>query len=396
MITPHTPQEEVPSPGDPSSDARPPSDARPASDRHVRSPTEVPETILVALDGSPFGETALAHARVLARAFGSRLHLVTVFDPSRSGGTVAVSAECRLQMAEAKNYLERLARSLEDDRLAADLETREGNPAHEIVAAAREREAGLVVLAARPRRRDERLVSRGVAQGVIAAGVGSLLVARGEPMCRGRDRADAMYRRIAVAVDGSSASHRALRVAASLARSEGARLVLVHVFPPGTGTSEGRAASRSQGGESGVGTDAPRSDGAYLRELASRLDGPGTGVDTVLCRSSRVADTVEEVAREVGVDLLVLGARGAGRASSRYGGCARWLLRHGQVPVLVVRGAEGKTTADGWKTGARGALRNRRPREHIRGGPRYGRGPRSGTPVRAAESGGVNEERSRR
>lgn len=354
MITPPSPHEERPSPGDPDSDAPPPAGGS------QDDGTVAHDTLLVALDGSSFGESGLAHARVLAEAFGSHLHLVTVLDPAHSGGTAADSAECRLQKMEANGYLERLARELEEGGLEVSFETREGVPDHEILAAATERDAALVVLASRARRREERLVSRGVALGIIASGARSLLVVRGAPSPR--TRGTATYRKIAVPVDGSRSSHRALRVATSVARREGARLVLIHVLPDGS-------------------ADGSSLGGGYLQNLADRLGRLGLEADTVVCRSVRVADAVDETAQEAGADLLVLGARGAGGASSRYGRCARRLLLHGEMPLLVVRDGERRTTLLGEKT----TLRNRRPGRRItgrraRGDPRgeAGRSPRAG------------------
>lgn len=355
MITPPSPHEERPSPGDPDSDALLPAGGSPDDG------TIVMETLLVALDGSSFGESGLTHAGVLAKAFDSHLHLVTVLDPAHSGGTAAGSAECRLQKMEANSYLERLARELEEGGFEVSFETREGVPDHEILAAAAERDAALVVVASRARRQEERLVSRGVALGIIASGARSLLVVRGAPAPR--TQGTPTYRRIAVPVDGSRSCHRALRVAASVARREGARLVLIHVLPDGSAE------------ESSLG-------GGYLQNLADRLGKLGLEADTVVCRSARVADAVDEMAQEAGADLLVLGARGAGGASARYGRCARRLLLHGEMPLLVVRDGERRTT----RLGEKATLRNRRPGRRIsggrtRGGSRdeAGRSPRAGT-----------------
>ncbi|MFW5947675.1 MAG: universal stress protein, partial [Gemmatimonadota bacterium] len=327
MITPPSPHEERPSPGDPGADTPLSAGGSPEGGTVTR------DTLLVALDGSSFGESGLAHARILAETFGSRLHLVTVLDPARSGGTAAGSAECRLQKMEASAYLERLARELEEGGLAVSFETREGVPDHEILAAASERDAALVALASRSRRRTGRLVSRGVALGIIASGTRSLLVVRGSPSARGRGTAT--YRKIAVSVDGSLGSHRALRVATSLARRAKARIVLIHVLPDGSVDLDRLASDRTRNGELASGAAGSPPGGGYLQNLAGRLGSFGVEADAVVRRSDRVADAVDEAAQEAGADLLVLGARGAGGASARYGRCARRLLLHGETHLLV-------------------------------------------------------------
>lgn len=338
-------------------------------------------TILVALDGSRFAESVLPQVRPLARALGGRLHLVTVLDPSLAGATAGTSEECRLQMLESERYLEELARGLREEGLRVTVEVREGEPAHEIVAAALERRAGLVAVTARPRRREERLASRGVAQAVIASGAASLMVGRGRRGGTWSERLDAVYRRIAVAVDGSEASHRALRVASALARDQEAELVLVHVFPDGAAaTGGGRGDRTRRAGRGGPRRDFPdpSAAGSYLREIGRRLEEPLPAVRTVLCRSRRVAGTVEEAAREAGADLLVLGARGAGETGSRHGRCARELLLHSEVPVLVVQ--EGGPPQAGPGIGP-STLRKRRPRVHISRRRRLGSPAASGDPT---------------
>lgn len=307
----------------------------------VHSPKAM-NSVVVALDGSSFGESALGHARAVAAVYDSHLHLVHVLDPRRTGGTAAASAECRLQRIEANSYLERQAGALDAQGIEASVETREGTPEHEIVAAAFEQDADLVVLASRPRLPDARLVSRGVAHAVIATGDRSLLVARGEPARRGRGGTS--YRRIAVAVDGSRASHGAMRVAEALARGVEAPLVLVHVLDPGVRGSFGREEAT-----------------AYLRELAGKLGDSIATTETLLRRSALVAETLEEAAGETEADLLELGARGWGGSGSRYGHCARRLLLHGKTSLLVVRDAGERRVPDGPRIAGK-----RRPRRHVR------------------------------
>jgi len=310
--------------------------------------------MLVALDGSRFAESALHHGRVLARALGSRLRLVTVLDPARSGGTAAGSAECRLQLLETKCYLEGLVRRLEREGIEAGADVREGSPVREILAAAGESAAVLVLVAARPRRREDRLLSRGVAQGIIAHGPGSVLVARGDGWRGrvGRHRGACGYARVTVGVDHSPGSRRALRLAASVAARQEARLLLIRVVstPPG-GTVEAGAADAA---------------GIRLRQLRARLSASGPEVETVLCRCrpGRVPEAIEEAAREARADLIVVGARGSGRSDSLYGSCARRLLLHGELPVLVVRDARGRDGAPGSRAArcvARPRPRSRRP-----------------------------------
>ncbi|MFW6192810.1 MAG: universal stress protein, partial [Gemmatimonadota bacterium] len=142
------------------------------------------------------------------------------------------------------------------------------------------------------------------------------------------------------------------------------------------------ASDRTRNGELASGAAGSPPGGGYLQNLAGRLGSFGVEADAVVRRSDRVADAVDEAAQEAGADLLVLGARGAGGASARYGRCARRLLLHGETHLLVVRDVEHRTTVVGEKA----APRSRRPgrrftgeraRRDSRG--EAGRSPRAGT-----------------
>lgn len=273
---------------------------------------------MVALDGSTQGDSALPHARALARALGSDIHLVTVLDPSLTGGTWGTSRECRLQRIEAMARLDRIAAAVRSAGVEATSEVREGHPPDEIVAAAVERGAALVAIAARPRIEDEPLVSRGVAQSVIASGRLSLLVARGDRRLPTTGNGGP-YRRIAVGVDGSRASHRALQLAVGLAESRGAELLVVHApRRPATGTD---------------GDDPER----YLHRIRRTIPAPDVRLRLVPRSGSDAAETLQSVAEEEAADLIVVGAHGAGESGCRYGSCARTLLLRSKVPVLLVQ-----------------------------------------------------------
>lgn len=304
-----------------------------------RSPPSGARTsgILVALDGSSFGESALWHGRLLARALEIPVRLATVLDSGRSGGTSRTSAECRIQLRELESYLDGIQRRLREEGLEVECEVREGAPAEEVLRSAREEGSVLVAVAARPRREGWRIESRGVAYRVMAAGDVSLLVARGgRRESRGIDGPSG-YRRVAVAVDGSKASHRALRLAARLVRPGDADILLVHVSPLASPRRTARgalgwrvpSASRKVVG----------SDGAdrYLARLERALVRSGVGVRSIHRKAADVAAAVEDAASDAGAELLVMGAHGTGGAPGRYGRCSRRLLIHGELPVLVVQ-----------------------------------------------------------
>jgi manganese transport protein len=102
--------------------------------------------ILVTLDHSDSDREALANALTLARANHSRLVLLHVEEgvASQLFGSLASNAE----VAEGENYFESIAVSLEQQNVRTDVLIRHGkSPSREIVAAIREVEPDLVIMA---------------------------------------------------------------------------------------------------------------------------------------------------------------------------------------------------------------------------------------------------------
>jgi nucleotide-binding universal stress UspA family protein len=146
-----------------------------------------------------------------------------------------------------------------------------------------------------------------------------------------------MSKRILVPIDGSRTSNRGLAEAIKMARSQKARLCLLHVV-------DERAVALS-----------PEAGGVYLdrllnvmREsgkkiLASAADSArqrGVKASTVLVENvtRTVADIVVAQARKFGADLIVIGTHGR-RGVSRLvmGSDAENVVRTAPVPVLLVR-----------------------------------------------------------
>lgn len=120
--------------------------------------------VLVPLDGSDFGATALPHAAALAKTFGATVLLVRVIDTveqlatgsylernpetSETSQDVIASSRHGAESLEAHNHLERVKRDLEAEGIVVVTALREGQPADEILAEATDKQADLIVLTA--------------------------------------------------------------------------------------------------------------------------------------------------------------------------------------------------------------------------------------------------------
>ncbi len=143
------------------------------------------------------------------------------------------------------------------------------------------------------------------------------------------------YRTIVVGTDGSELASSAERVAASLARSLGATLLIVHAAdrPERSTAALQRAleAARAEGIEAETATrpgDAvtlvfaghPKTGELVLHDTAASL---GNGADMKLrIEDGDPGDRIMEVAAEEGADLIVVGNRGMAGAKSFFLGSA--------------------------------------------------------------------------
>jgi len=154
------------------------------------------ERVLVALDGGPHAELMLKHGVAHAEAFGSQLVLLRVVPssintpvgpagdpigasasvPDFSAATSTVSAE-----AEARRYLEDLARQLRDRGCDAVTSVRVGAVAPNILQEATERDISLIALTTEGRVGIVRLVLGSVADEVVRDAHCAVLLIRADP-----------------------------------------------------------------------------------------------------------------------------------------------------------------------------------------------------------------------
>lgn len=143
-----------------------------------------------------------------------------------------------------------------------------------------------------------------------------------------------MVRRILVPLDGSPTAERGLVEAIRVAKSNGSRLVLLHLiddFPTmrefaSIETLETMEGRRRQAGE------------ALLSAAATVARHAGVAVEeSVLRTRDTAAQTIIDQARQLHCDLIVLGTHGrSGVARAILGSVAEGVARHSNVPVLLV------------------------------------------------------------
>lgn len=142
---------------------------------------------------------------------------------------------------------------------------------------------------------------------------------------------------ILVPLDFSPLSEKALRYAARLAEKFGAGLTLLHVIEPEIPpTFEGMMIAPPT-----VSDGADAWTEKQLNALAKSLAPERTGAATALVRRGLAAQEIVDVAKELDVDLIVMGTHGyTGWKHFCIGSTAERVVRAASCPVLVVRQKE--------------------------------------------------------
>ena len=136
------------------------------------------------------------------------------------------------------------------------------------------------------------------------------------------------YRRILVPLDHSKLDRLTLSHAAGLAARDGARLYLLHV--------EEGVTSQMYGSESS--TAEVEAGKEYLDRMVASLSEMKIDVETSIRHGTRPRTEIVNYAREIGADLLVMGAHGHRRFKDLIFGTTIDPVRHAlKVPILVVR-----------------------------------------------------------
>ena len=294
------------------------------------------DNILVPLDRSDLAECVLPHAVAIARAFQSQVTLLSVLErDTRLDSMYGVDPlEWRIRKAEAESYLRNLSERLQKAGLPLNRRTVEGEAAEQIIDFAHNSGTNLIILSSHGRGGLTGWNVGSVVQKIVMRARTSIMIVRAH-QCESADLADLHYRRLLVPMDGSLRAEWVWPLATTLARAEGAEILLAHVvkppemprrLPPTAEDTElaDRVVRRNQ-------EEARR----YVDELRSRM--PSSVRERVLV-GDHVPATLHRLADEEGVDLVVLSAHGySGGTRFLYGGVVISFIIYGSTPVLIVQ-----------------------------------------------------------
>jgi nucleotide-binding universal stress UspA family protein len=296
-------------------------------------------SIVVPVDGDPFGEHALPLALGIARRTGAELRVVHVHCPMQPAYRETLSYESgfdaflrRRQQAYLTELLRRLAKVTSVPVTPVFLQGRDvANSLCEAANVATD----IVVMATHGRGPLGRFWMGSVADVVMRRLSVPLLLVRGYNAPADLT-GDPLVRHVLIPVDGSKSAEQVLEPALALGVLTGADHTLLRVIPSRGDYSLGYA---------GVGSQRTLANGLqaeaweYLRRTTERLGGRARRVHARVVHDEQpIANAILHYARTHDMDLIALATRGRGGLTRLFqGSIAERVVRGASIPVLVYR-----------------------------------------------------------
>jgi nucleotide-binding universal stress UspA family protein len=291
------------------------------------------KTIIVPTDFSDPSEEAVCYAGALAEKHGARVLLLHVLESDTLNAVRTFDAGGELiekLTADRESYLKRLAKLDALSGIEVEHRLLEGVPAYEIVEAARDRGADLIIMGTHGLTGAGRVFFGSVAERVVRMASMPVLTVRrpghGFVECAVGARRIAGMKRILLPTDFSVASAYAAQWAVALAREYQAQLHVLHVLPEGFTLLKERAARSRMTKEAEASLD------AFLKDETKGLE---------VSREVKTGEPFQEIvteARGKATDVVVMGTHG--RTFLKYavlGSVASKVVRKAPCPVLTVR-----------------------------------------------------------
>lgn len=299
-------------------------------------------SILVPLDGSPFGEHALPLALRLAQRMGAEVHLVHVHLPVRPApyaeGLPAYNGQLEEEArTREEQYLASLAnRAAETAGVVVRRALLDGPVAPALSRYAEETAIGLVVMTTHGRGGLSRAWLGSVADALVRqVSVPVLLLRPGKNAAEEPEPRE--FRHILIPLDGSKLAESVLGTAVAIGRLSDAEYTLLHVVEPPFVLGPPRSAVLVEPGEESE-AHARWSD-EYLTRVAGRLHDAGLRVRAVVETYPNAAQGVLDYARTHDIDLIAMSTHGrVGFSRIALGSVSDKVLRGAEVPVLLQRG----------------------------------------------------------
>ena len=295
-------------------------------------------TVLVPLDGSRFGEFAVPAAMSVAHKLQAQIELISVFEED---SVLAGSDPTAQQFKEwLYGYLEEIgAHITELSGVPTSRTIIDGSPADRLAEYAQRKRVDLIAMSTHGRGPVSRAWMGSVADRVIRHVDVPVILIRAEEESDVDLAQEAEFKRILVALDGSSRAEKSLQLTTRIAKATGATLVLLQAVEPPAPFSSPYLPHAMQDTQAAL-EDGRKASVKYLDGVKDRLELQGIGVETETLLGVRPAPAILRYAEEHAVDLIAVATHGRGGLPRLVlGSVADKVLRAASVPMLVVRPA---------------------------------------------------------
>ncbi|MCI0738704.1 MAG: universal stress protein [Gemmataceae bacterium] len=276
-------------------------------------------TILFPTDFSESAQQVFPLTCALARDCGARVVVLHVVPPPLGHDRVLAQQNPEEYYEGPRTALHQV--KAPDANVRVEYRLADGHAPQEILKAADNVEAGLIVIGTHGRSGLGRLLLGSVAEKVLRGAMCPVLTVKTGPSALS-------IRTILFPTDLSEASESALGVAFSLARDYHARLIVLHIASFGQGLPYSALEAML------------KESSAYRRELEDQLrqcQKPECHAEFRV-EEGDPAEQIARVAREARCDLIVMGSHGrTGLARLLMGSVAEKTLRSASCPVLLVK-----------------------------------------------------------
>lgn len=278
--------------------------------------------ILCATDLLPGSEPAIDRAGMLARLLNADLSLLHVVTPSDS------ERLSKQQLSEATERLTSRSRApLWRYGPTPNILVRAGNIARIVVQTASETDADLIVLGANRK--------RGVRDVIVGTLAQRVLRDCGRPALVVQRKVYGAYRNTLLALDTSASAAAIVKASEVLVRGGGSRASVVHVYRP---PNDGMLSSVGVAGEANAmySQAEARKGEAAIRNMLQRTS-KNSARYRVILDAGRTATSIQNVAKRIDPDLLIVGTRGHGALRrALFGSVAGRVMTGARCDVLVI------------------------------------------------------------
>lgn len=288
-------------------------------------------SVVACIDRSGMDLRIVAHAQAVARRLQANLLLAQVLEPGvHEGPQDPVSWGIRRHNCRERfDWISRQYSLGDPERVLL-----EGRAADELAAWLASKDASFLAFATHG---EDRTVGGGLgstAQRLVEIAPASLLLV--PPTAS--DAPD--YKRILVPLDGSCRAESVLPTVVSLAKTESAEVLVVHVVPQPQFTQFGPLEPEAVGLRDKIVQRNERVARAYLERVSNYLRSCGVNARALILQGD-AREQLPHTVFEEDTDLIVLAAHGhSGRADMPCGSVASYLAGHSNVPLLILRNEE--------------------------------------------------------